>query len=67
MANQPSGALFEHNGRFRQVVVHEDIAALLLQTLGARFHNGVVGGRKRQFVDHHQLQRIAGNIHPFPE
>ena len=67
VANQPPGALFEHNGCFGQVVVHEGVAALLLQALGARFHNGVVGGRKRQFVDHHQLQRIAGNVHPFPE
>ena len=48
-------------------VIVEGTAPLRLQALRPRLDQRVVRRRKRQLVDHHQLQRIARHIEAFPE
>ena len=43
---------------------HERAAARFLQMLHARSQYGIVRWRERQLVNHHQRQRIAGDVNP---
>jgi len=48
-------------------VVSKSALALLRDALAARLKQRVTGGRERELVDDHQLQRITGHIEAFPK
>ena len=59
--------MLERHRRLRDVVLVERVAPLHLQPLRARLYQRIAWWRERQLIDHHQLQRIAWDVHAFPE
>ena len=67
MPDQAPSPLLERNRRLRQRVGCKRFATRPLDVLGARLHQRISRGWKRQLVDDHQLQSIARHIKPVPE
>ena len=59
--------MLEGQCRLGQHIVGKRVAAQLLQLARTCLDQRIVRRRKRQLVDHHQLQRIPRNVHPLPE
>src|SRR5262249_43682251 len=66
-ADQPAEALLQCDGRLRDLVIVERIAARFLHVADARFDYGIAGGREREAIDYHAAQLIAGDVHSLPE